>query len=66
MAIEDDDWRLQGQEKYLLGRTMRWTTWAPYRENWDHDHCEFCMAKISDRFNRLRFAWSVAGDEPTP
>ena len=45
MAIEDDDWRLQGQEKYLLGRTMRWATWAPYREDWDHDHCEFCMAE---------------------
>jgi len=51
VAIEDDDWRLQGQERYLLGRTVRWAIWASDRENWDHDHCDFCMAKIWDRFN---------------
>ena len=68
VVIEDDDWRLQGQEKYLLGRTMRWTTWVPYREDWDHDHCECCMAKISDRFNvgddhvQYKAAWVTADD----
>jgi len=42
-----DDWRLTGQEMYLTGR--RWTlrTWWPYRENWDHDHCDFCQRQIS-------------------
>ena len=46
---EADDWRLRDQSNYLLGRTMRWATWTPYRENRDHDHCEFCAAEISDR-----------------
>lgn len=68
MAIEDDDWRLQGQEKYLLGRTMRWATWVLYREDWDHDHCEFCMAKIWDRRSvsddhvQYNAAWVTADD----
>ncbi len=28
---------------------MLLTTSTPYRENWDHDHCVFCTAEISDR-----------------
>jgi hypothetical protein len=47
--VADDDWRLQGQDEYLSGRTLRWATWWPYREGWDHDHCEFCWSEISDQ-----------------
>lgn len=47
--MKDNDWRLQGQEKYLLRRALKWSVWTPYREGWDHDHCSFCWAKISDR-----------------
>ena len=27
-----------------------WTfkKWSMTRENWDHDHCEFCLQKITD------------------
>jgi hypothetical protein len=28
---------------------VHWSTWTPYREHWDHDHCAFCAAEISDR-----------------
>ena len=28
---------------------MRWSVWSPYREGWDHDHCAFCWAEISDQ-----------------
>ncbi|MBN2448559.1 MAG: hypothetical protein JXO22_17660 [Phycisphaerae bacterium] len=44
-----DDWRLQGQEEYLKGITLRRATYRPYREGWDHDHCEFCGCKFSTR-----------------
>ena len=47
--MADDDWRLRGQERYLSGVTLRWRTWWPYRPGWDHDHCSFCMAEISDQ-----------------
>jgi ribosomal protein L37AE/L43A len=46
---DDDDWRLQGQEKYLTGLTLRLRLWTIEREGWDHDHCEFCWKKIWDR-----------------
>ncbi|HSH58671.1 MAG TPA: hypothetical protein VK988_03320 [Acidimicrobiales bacterium] len=45
----DDDWRLQGQERHLAGRTLRFTKWWSYRQGWDHDHCELCWSKIWDR-----------------
>ncbi|MGQ0635628.1 MAG: hypothetical protein ACT4QC_13520 [Planctomycetaceae bacterium] len=38
----DDDWRLQQQEVYLLGATLYWTRWTRYEPAWDHDHCAFC------------------------
>jgi hypothetical protein len=41
-----DDWRLQGQERYLRGRKLRWTLWSPYRPGSDHDHCEFCWSEF--------------------
>lgn len=36
-----------GQDRYLAGRAFRLKTWWPYREAWDHDHCEFCQRHIS-------------------
>lgn len=49
MSPDDkSDWRLQGQEKYLRGVTLVHCRYRPYHENpnWDHDHCEFCLAKF--------------------
>lgn len=37
-----------GQESYLTGRELRFTRWFSYRPGWDHDHCAFCGAEISD------------------
>jgi hypothetical protein len=48
MAVEDDDWRLQGQERYLLGVALHWSRWTRPYERWDHDHCEFCWAKFME------------------
>ena len=44
--IQDNDWRLQGQESYLNHITLYWKKYTPYRESWDHDHCEFCWEKF--------------------
>ena len=43
-----DDWRLQGQERYLKGATLVRRSYRRYARNpeWDHDHCEFCSAKF--------------------
>lgn len=42
------DWRLQGQEKYLLGVGLKKSTYIKYTETWEHDHCEFCNKKFSE------------------
>jgi len=45
----NDDWRLQGQERYLSRATLFWRAWHQSRPNWDHDHCAFCRAKFLGR-----------------
>ena len=46
MPATDDDWRLQGQQRYLMGALLHWERWSRPRPGWDHDHCEFCWAKF--------------------
>ena len=41
------DWRKQGQEKYLKGKTLVFRKYNPFPSSWDHDHCEFCQAKLA-------------------
>jgi hypothetical protein len=43
---QEKDWRLTGQELYLLGKTLVRKTYVPPRCDWDHDHCVFCWAKF--------------------
>lgn len=46
-AADEDDWRLSGQEGYLAGAALRWKSWSPRSQEWDHDHCVFCQAKFA-------------------
>ena len=45
--VSSNDWRLQGQESYLAGATMKRMAWAPRHPDNDHDHCEFCAQKLA-------------------
>ncbi|MDR1276542.1 MAG: hypothetical protein LBL72_09225 [Candidatus Accumulibacter sp.] len=42
-----EDWRLQGQEKYLQNAILERKRYQRYSQSWDHDHCEFCWKKFS-------------------
>ncbi len=44
--VDENDWRLTGQEKYLKGVTLYWREYTRWSESWEHDHCEFCWAKF--------------------
>jgi hypothetical protein len=44
---QQNDWRLTGQEQYLLGKTLRRAQWSTNKETWDHDHCAFCWEKFT-------------------
>ena len=59
--VEKGDWRLQGQERYLMGRKVRKTPFVRRSEQWDHEHCAFCMDKFSDRAGDLHEGY-VADD----
>ena len=43
-----EDWRLQGQERFLLGVTLSRMNYKKYRPDWEHDHCELCSKKFSE------------------
>jgi hypothetical protein len=65
-VIPKDDWRRQGQERYLKDATL---VHRKYRQNaknpnWDHDHCAFCQAKFSflDRPDHLKEGYATEDD----
>ena len=47
MDDKKDDWRLQGQEKYLFGKSLIFIKYSDKISTNDHDHCEFCSHKFS-------------------
>ena len=44
--IRKDDWRLMGQEEYLMKSQLLHKYWKEHKPGWDHDHCEFCGEKF--------------------
>jgi hypothetical protein len=64
--MDHDDWRLNGQERYLDGAVL---VRRAYRRNpgnptWDHDHCAFCQAKfmVEDIPDVLHEGYTTADD----
>ena len=51
--VEINDWRLQGQEKYLAGKKLMKVPYFRWSKTWDHDHCDFCWATFSEYENDL-------------
>ena len=47
-SIPQSDWRLTNQEKYLKGVSLGLRKFhvRAGRPAWDHEHCEFCWAKV--------------------
>jgi hypothetical protein len=60
--IDINDWRLQGQEKYLKGETLFYRQYADRKTKTDHDHCEFCWAKFSDESDDLKAGYTTEDD----
>jgi hypothetical protein len=46
MPAAPDDWRLANGGNYLQDLVLFWRPYTQYRPDWDHDHCELCMAKF--------------------
>jgi len=42
-----DDWRRQGQERFLHGVKLIAKDYREFSVEWNHDHCEFCGGRFS-------------------
>jgi hypothetical protein len=59
----NSDWRLQGQEKYLIGKELVFKNYINRITSTDHDHCEFCGFKFSDTIpGCLKSGYTTADD----
>jgi hypothetical protein len=56
------DWRLQGQERFLKSVQLVKKHYRKHRNGWDHDHCEFCGAKLSEHPGDLNFGYVSTDD----
>lgn len=41
-----EDWRLRGQDLYLADVELRRRPYRRWRDDWAHDHCEFCWREF--------------------
>lgn len=57
--IEKDDWRLNGQQKYLSDKILYLRKWEASDEDWDHEHCTFCWKKFSDDSDDLHEGYTT-------
>ena len=57
--MDSNDWRLNGQETYLKGKRFQYVSWFSGNPTWDHDHCEFCYAKISNKEGDINEAYEA-------
>ena len=59
--MSDNDWRRNGQEKYLAGAELIFTgEFQSFSEKWDHEHCEFCWEKFGEADNYLHSGYCTA------
>lgn len=63
--IEKNDWRLQGQERYLTNRRLVRIPYFRWSKTWDHDHCDFCFATFSECEDDLHEGYVTADDKRT-
>ncbi|RLD63845.1 MAG: hypothetical protein DRI84_09220 [Bacteroidetes bacterium] len=58
-GLSKDDWRRQGQEKYLNNIILIAQNYHSFRDKLEHDHCEFCGKKFSNQKDDLKMGYST-------
>jgi hypothetical protein len=58
-----NDWRLQGQDKYLQGVIVFYKNYVDRKTTTDHDHCEFCWTKFSETIEGALKAGYTTSDD---
>ena len=44
--MNNNDWRLANQINYLHKKHLQRIRFKHFKPGWDHEHCEFCSARI--------------------
>ena len=57
--MNSTDWRIQGQEKYLLNKDLYYKKYVKQSDRNDHVHCEFCWDKFSEYEGDLHFGYNT-------
>ena len=67
MNSTNSDWRLTGQDQYLKGTSLwlRAFKIKAGKDDWDHEHCEFCWQKIVTREKIKEYEAEVISDAYT-
>jgi len=60
--VDKNDWRLMGQEDYLMNAKLRRESYAAPTLTWDHDHCAFCSLKFSENEGDLHVGYRELKD----
>lgn len=59
----NDDWRLHGQDRWLMGKSFSIRCFVKQSDKLDHEHCEFCWAKLSERDGDLHRGYCTGPDD---
>lgn len=59
MEIDNGDWRLNGQMRYLNNAVLKRICFIPSVDELYHKHCAFCWDKFSDEPGTLKFGYST-------
>lgn len=52
--IEENDWRLRGQEDYLKNKKFKLKKFKTAEQNSSHTHCEFCWHKFMENADGIK------------
>ena len=59
--MENDDWRITGQEDYLMGKKIMFAKYEKYSVR-NHEHCIFCWTTFSEYAGDLHQGYCVLVD----
>lgn len=54
---DKNDWRLTGQQSYLMNKRLTKCAYRQLSEEWEHDHCAFCWDKFSENSEDLNIGY---------
>ena len=61
--MEENDWRLWDDSDCFRNEKFYFRKYKKSSERWDHEHCNFCWARISEYDDELNEGYCTVKDE---